>query len=94
MLSDEEIQEILSKTGTAEEKVEELLEMALSRGGRDNVTMILAQINGYEVKKSSQTMGRTAQHRAVETLPVIKSGIASNRLSLPVRNIRDKENLR
>lgn len=93
MLSDEEIQEILSKTGTAEEKVEELLEMALSRGGRDNVTMILAQINGYE-EKSSQTMGRTAQHRAVETLPVIKSGIASNRLSLPVRNIRDKENLR
>ena len=50
MLSDEEIQEILSKTGTAEEKVEELLEMALSRGGRDNVTMILAQINGYEEK--------------------------------------------
>ena len=48
--SDEEIQEILSKTGTAEEKVEELLEMALSRGGRDNVTMILAQINGYEEK--------------------------------------------
>ena len=42
--------EILSKTGTAEEKVEELLEMALSRGGRDNVTMILAQINGYEEK--------------------------------------------
>ena len=50
MLSDEEIQEILSKTGTAEEKVEELLEMALSRGGRDNVTMILAQVNGYEEK--------------------------------------------
>ena len=38
-------------------------------------------------------MGRTAQHRAVETLPVIKSGIASNRLSLPVRNIRDKEKI-
>ena len=38
----------LSKTGTAEEKVEELLEMALSRGGRDNVTMVLAQISGYE----------------------------------------------
>ena len=52
MLSDEEIQEILSKNRyRGRKKVEELLEMALSRGGRDNVTMILAQINGYEEKK-------------------------------------------
>ena len=48
MLSDEEIREILGKNSTAEEKVEELLEMALAKGGRDNVTMVLAQISGYE----------------------------------------------
>ena len=48
MLSDEEIREILGKNSTAEDKVEELLEMALAKGGRDNVTMVLAQISGYE----------------------------------------------
>ena len=50
MLSDEEIQAVLVKNSTAEEKVEELLGAALEKGGRDNVTMVLAQISGYEEK--------------------------------------------
>ena len=50
MLSDDEIQSVLNGTGTAEEKVSELLEQALSKGGRDNVTMVLAQISGCEEK--------------------------------------------
>ena len=50
MHSEEEIQAALTKTSTAEEKVEELLGAALEKGGRDNVTMVLAQISGYEEK--------------------------------------------
>ena len=34
--------------GYHDQNVEELLEMALAKGGRDNVTMVLAQISGYE----------------------------------------------
>ena len=50
MLSDEELQKILDGTETAEEKVGKILEQALERGGRDNVTLVLAQISGYEEK--------------------------------------------
>ena len=50
MLSDQELQKILDGTETAEEKVGKILEQALERGGRDNVTLILAQISGYEEK--------------------------------------------
>ena len=38
MLSDQELQKILGGTETAEEKVGKILEQALERGGRDNVT--------------------------------------------------------
>ena len=65
MLSDQELQNILDGTETAEEKVGKILEQALERGGRDNVTLVLAQISGYEEKKSSQTLGRTPQYRTV-----------------------------
>lgn len=50
MLSDQELQKILDGTETAEEKVGKILEQALERGGRDNVTLVLAQISGYEEK--------------------------------------------
>lgn len=50
MLSDQELQKILGGTETAEEKVGKILEQALERGGRDNVTLVLAQISGYEEK--------------------------------------------
>ncbi len=46
MLSDQELQNILDGTETAEEKVGKILEQALERGGRDNVTLVLAQISG------------------------------------------------
>ena len=49
------------------QKVGKILEQALERGGRDNVTLVLAQISGYEAKKSSQTLGRTPQYRTVIT---------------------------
>ena len=44
MLSDEEIQAVLTKNSTAEEKVEELLGAALEKGGRDNVTVIVCRV--------------------------------------------------
>ena len=37
-------------TQSSEEKVGKILEQALERGGRDNVTLVLAQISGYEEK--------------------------------------------
>ena len=64
MLSDEELQKILDGTETAEEKVGKILEQALERGGRDNVTLVLAQISGYE-EKNIQTLGRAPQYRTV-----------------------------
>ncbi len=44
MLSDEELALLLQEPGTAEESVQKLLEAALDRGGRDNVTAILCRI--------------------------------------------------
>ena len=41
---------VFDGTDTAEEKVGKILEQALERGGRDNVTLVLAQISGYEEK--------------------------------------------
>ena len=41
MLSDEEISEIVRGRMTAEEKIKGLMENALKRGGRDNITIIL-----------------------------------------------------
>ena len=50
MLSDTEICHILDKKETTEEKVREILDLALEKGGRDNVTLILAEVSGYEEK--------------------------------------------
>lgn len=44
MLSGEEIREMMGK-GNVEEAVEGLLELALKKGGRDNITMILCEIS-------------------------------------------------
>ena len=84
MLSDEEIQAVLTKNSTAEEKVEELLGAALEKGGRDNVTMVLAQISGYEKKILSKD-GQSG---------IAPGGNNTGLTVLPGSNKRDKENLR
>lgn len=44
MIRDEEIEEVLGSDGrSAQEKKTELLELALERGGKDNITIILAE---------------------------------------------------
>lgn len=50
MLSDEEMADILTREGSPQEMVELLLERALSKGGRDNVTIILCEVNRLESK--------------------------------------------
>jgi len=45
-VSDDEIKSILSTNDTASDKVQELIDMALRRGGRDNVSVIVAIDNG------------------------------------------------
>ncbi len=44
MVHDEEIAEILGRARSAEEASKELLALALDRGGRDNVTILLASV--------------------------------------------------
>ncbi len=44
MVTEEEIQTILAKKITVKEKVDNLLTLALDRGGRDNITIILCEI--------------------------------------------------
>lgn len=65
MLSDQELQKILDGTETAEEKVGKILEQALERGGRDNVTLVLAQISGYEEKNILKRWAEQPQYRTV-----------------------------
>lgn len=48
MLSDIEIEKILKQKDTVKEKVTKLIEQALKNGGRDNVTVICAEINEVE----------------------------------------------
>lgn len=52
MLSDGEIADILTREIPVQEAVEILLERALKKGGRDNVTIILCEIKDEERKKS------------------------------------------
>lgn len=49
MVSETEIQEVLSQSDTVQEKVQKLLGKALSYGGKDNVTIILCEI-GEEIR--------------------------------------------
>lgn len=48
MLSDTEIENILKGKASVKEKVKELINKALKNGGRDNVTVICAEINEVE----------------------------------------------
>lgn len=48
MLADGEIKEILSGADTLDKTVDTLLNRALERGGRDNITIILCEISGSE----------------------------------------------
>lgn len=52
MLSDGEIADILTREIPIKEAVEALLDRALKKGGRDNITMILCEITEAERKKS------------------------------------------
>ena len=44
MLSDEEIRNVLQANGSTEEKANALVESALAKGGKDNVTVIVADV--------------------------------------------------
>lgn len=57
LVRDQEIAAILSRHSSPQEKVRALVELALERGGKDNVTVILAH---YEVKGNAATDGRIA----------------------------------
>ena len=48
MLTDEEIAEILGRTGSVEECVKALIAAALDNGGRDNITAILYRVSAQE----------------------------------------------
>lgn len=52
MLTDEEIREILCSIFSAERQTELLVEKALERGGRDNVTVIVIRVDEAEMKKT------------------------------------------
>lgn len=56
MLTDQEISEIMEKTGSAEECVRCLVDAALEKGGRDNTTVIVARLkeNPLEVKSAKE----------------------------------------
>ncbi len=52
MLSDAELADILTREASVRETVEVLLERALMKGGRDNVTIVLCEIKEGERKRS------------------------------------------
>ncbi len=45
---DDEIEEALKGTGGLKEKADRLIRLALDRGGRDNITLILLQVQTYQ----------------------------------------------
>ena len=55
MLSDKEIEEILSKDAGLSESVSLLLEKALQKGGRDNVTIILCEVQKLDTGRRLRT---------------------------------------
>ena len=55
MLSDQEIREILSQNNSLSETVQNLLEQALQKGGRDNVTIVLCEVQKQESGRRLRT---------------------------------------
>ena len=63
MLSDKEIEEILSEDGKLSEIVNRLLESALQKGGRDNVTIVLCEVQKLEAAKRLRTWMRSLKDK-------------------------------
>lgn len=58
MLSDGEIADVLMREASVKETVEVLLERALKNGGRDNVTIVLCEIEEYGESRFASWMAR------------------------------------
>lgn len=67
MLTDREIAEILSASKTPEESVRQLIDTALKKGGKDNVTAIVCQLlgNGTSLKESLFSGGNKVAMSAI-----------------------------
>lgn len=63
MLSDREIEEILSQEAELSQIVKALLEKALQKGGRDNVTIILCEVQKLDAGKRLRTWMRSLKDK-------------------------------
>ena len=80
MISDEEIRGIIMSADSAEEAAERLLNTALDNGGRDNITIILGEING-EVPKTN--FNPPAMNQTEQTAPAYNTSADNPQMSAP-----------
>ena len=66
MLSDGEIADILSRKNSLRETVELLLDRALQKGGRDNVTIILCEVQKQELKGKFKAWLKSMKQKSEE----------------------------
>ena len=66
MLSDGEIADILSRKNGLSETVELLLNRALQKGGRDNVTIILCEVQKQELKGKFKAWLKSMKQKSEE----------------------------
>lgn len=68
MLSEQEISEILVHGNTAQETVRELMEKTMEKGGKDNATIILCEVQAEEEKPSFVTRLRQRRKEYVKVM--------------------------
>lgn len=88
MVPDKEIETILSQAATTQEATDMLIDAALASGGSDNITVIVADVTGYNMQKSRKAARRsriTGALIVVAMLAII--GVAIGSLNLVINTV-------
>lgn len=88
MVSDKEIERIMSQASNTQVATDMLIESALEGGGSDNVTVIVADVTGYNLQKSRKAARRsrvTGFLIVIAMLAII--GVAIGSLSLVMNTV-------
>lgn len=88
MVSDKEIERIMSQASNTQVATDMLIEAALEGGGSDNVTVIVADVTGYNLQKSRKAARRsrvTGFLIVIAMLAII--GVAIGSLSLVMNTV-------
>lgn len=88
MISDKEIENIMSQTSSTAAATDMLVEAALKAGGSDNVTVIVADVTGYNPQKTKKATRRSRITGALIVFAMVAIiGVAVGSLALVMNTV-------